>query len=288
MTGGLRVFDLKREEWLPQLKGHSLVEQQREANLLLFRSSDRGHSVYDLSNKRITSTFATDVWTRVVRFANAASIAVMSHGELVTVRMVDARTGETTHLHRPFAWVQRTVNLLVVGYIPWCFAWIIVSSRGRQWAWVDAVLVGGIPLTLFTARVVLVGDTLEPDRVPYQYSLGIIVAGVMLSIIWVVFGTTRLTLRVLPLAMALAGVGALLAFVFADDSELAWRAIATTAAPSLTFFLPLSVLRMFGWKLRVGTSRPTRFCYRAYAATGSPASVKLPVAQSKPRATRSR
>ena len=85
--------------------------------------------------------------------------------------------------------------------------------------------------------------------------------------LWLVFGRTRITLRVLPLIGFCGFVAALLALVFRHQPTTAWFALASTFIPVVVLSVWLVTIRLLNWKILVGeptakTREQTRFPLR--------------------------
>ena len=65
-----------------------------------------------------------------------------------TITEFDLATGKISRQWRPFAYVIPSLLGWLSAYAAWCLAWMLTSARRRWQAWVDVLLIGGVPFGL--------------------------------------------------------------------------------------------------------------------------------------------
>jgi hypothetical protein len=100
------------------------------------------------------------------------------------------------------------------------------------WAWLDVALVGGLAILVLSMRL-HAGATFDTERSPHHFMNRICIAGLTLTVTWLVLGKSRLILRGLPLLLTLSCVIAVRYMVWADRPVQVWRNTMWTLVPVL-------------------------------------------------------
>ncbi len=179
-----------------------------------------------------------------------AFVSSSKHGWTITE--FDLASGSVSRQWQPFRYVVPSLIGWLIAYAAWCVCWTLASVRQGSRAWGDVLLIGGVPFGLLTFRAVISGDTLDAHRHVYQYAQGIAMAGATVALIWLVFGRTRITLRVMPLLCVFALIAAVLAGVFRHQPATAWHALASTFIPVAALSVWLVMLRILKWRIVIG------------------------------------
>ena len=157
--------------------------------------------------------------------------------------ILDRKTGATIAKHQPlwgngyllFAWVAFTSL--------WWIGWFARSVADGGWAWLDCSCFLVIGLVAIAGRILLSGEPTSETRVELRICQGISAAGMALTCLWIVFGKTRWTLKILP---PIAWVAYVCAVVMAVFGLRSWAVGASVVTLSILFVWML----MAAWLMR--------------------------------------
>jgi hypothetical protein len=250
-SGEFRCFDLERREWLRAPGGTYRIFHVSEDRDYYFYRSVNGvtrFKVYSRLEDQFISEFESADRAEVFRLDEDRFVETSNrYGECV--RIIDANTGKTVREIKPLAWIVYLLIAVLILYAAWCAAWMIVSARTGGWAWVDVLVVVGIPCLVLLMRVVIGGDRLNLNRIPTRHALCGVMAAEMLAAVWIVFGATRLTLRIVPLMVLVAFFLALLTGVFYEAPWIVWYASTCAVVPAVCLTFLLGLFRVLGLRL---------------------------------------
>jgi hypothetical protein len=147
---------------------------------------------------------------------------------------------------------------VLVGYAAWCLFFLVHRSRGSGFAWVDVAVIFVLPLLILTTRLLMRGVSEDTARLPFAYAQGMSAAALGIASVWVVWGRTPWTLRILPFGITIAIVIAMIVICLRDQPAIVWAAIASVTAPAALAIVVLGVMRLAGLRLgRAETRRPS-------------------------------
>ena len=251
VAGGNRIYDLRNRRWLKKPGERlDLTVLSEDSSLALFSDAvERTElQVVDQESGNVLTRFARP-FDSTMCFTPDDQIAAITDQEVLTLSLRDPQTGEVIEVLRPFAWAGWVFPILLVGYAVWMIGWMRASAREGGPAWLDVVIVGGIPLTLLAIRAVVAGHPLDVGRGTHLHAQGITVAIATSFAFGVVFGRGRLVVRLMFFGLFAACLVAGLAVVFRDDSRTAWAGLATSLLPAVLSLVTFTLLRMLGWRL---------------------------------------
>ena len=182
-------------------------------------------------------------------FVNDHTLAVASKSHGLTVELIDFRTGRLIKRIAPFRWASWTLPILVALVTFWVGAWIRASVPENGWACGDVCLVASLLLVPMDVRMAYIHAPTDLNRIPLQYTQGILLGLFNISALWLATGTTRITLRLLPFLGCTTLLAGLLIAFFGPDDAWSWRGVLTTIAPSVGMCLLYRLLRSCGWKM---------------------------------------
>ena len=167
----------------------------------------------------------------------------------------DLATGKVLRSWQPYAYVGPSFIAWLIAFFVWSVLWVAASFRRGIFASIDVVLIGGVAFALLVLRVVIAGDTLDASRPAYQYAQGVAMAGGSVLLLWLVFGRTRITLRLLPLIGFCGVTTGILVAVFRHQPSNPWYALASTFLPIGVLSVWLIMLRVLNWKILIADAR---------------------------------
>jgi hypothetical protein len=168
--------------------------------------------------------------------------------------ILDRETGATIAKHQPlwgigyllFAWVAFTSL--------WWIGWFARSVADGGWAWLDCSCFLVINMAAVAGRILLSGEPTSETRIELRICQGICAAGVTLTCLWIVFGKTRWTLKILPPIAWVAFVCAVVMAVFGLRSWAVGATVMTLSVLFLWMLLAAWVMRWTGIRLKEPTN----------------------------------
>ena len=237
--GSFLYFDLETQQWLPRPEpNYRLYNISADRRYVYYCRIEDGYNckVYDRETAHCVGEFAMPLGSEVFRLDDGRLVETSDcYG--YSVRFLDFATGKTLREIRPLGWVLPGLFGLIVLYGIWCVLWMHVSAREHGWAWIDVVLVLGLPALIMILRTALRGDALDLTRPPTRHALGIVMAGEMISMVWIVYGKTRLSLRIVPMLVATSLLMVLLTGVFGEKPWIVWHATKCGIVPAVCFMV---------------------------------------------------
>ena len=112
--------------------------------------------------------------------------------------ILDQNTGATQKVIRPLRHISYVLTGWSLYLCAWVYLWVGWSVRNGGWGWLDCTLLLVFAILAITVRVQISGDPIAAGRLEFQIAQGFCVAGLSLALIWLVFGKTRWTLKILP------------------------------------------------------------------------------------------
>ncbi len=251
------IYDTSRQEWFYKpdeeiniALTRRNVAERLEDGLVLWRSGERNFTVIDQNSKSVLCDFETASGSNwVAQFIDSSRLAIASRTFGGCVNVYDVRTGDLLKSHRPFLWIAWCLPIVLIGYAAWSVCFIVHRARGNGWAWLDVAILLGIPLTILTLRLLLRGSPGDIARLPYSYAQGSSAAGIALTTVWLVWGRTSWTLRVLPVGITIAFVLLMIVLCLGRQPELVWQGIASVTVPCFAAITALAVSRWAGLQL---------------------------------------
>ena len=155
-----------------------------------------------------------------------------SHAYGLSVKIVEVPTGRHLRELVPLWWVPWFVGLSLGAYLISVTGWMRASAAEGGWAWLDLALVSGFALLIFSIRLYS-GATFDTERSPHRFINGISLAGLTLTVTWLVLGKSQLILRALPLLLTLSCIIAVRYAVWGDRPVQVWRNTMWILVPTL-------------------------------------------------------
>jgi hypothetical protein len=241
----LKILDWRKGVALPNITD-SDQHWRHTGPLIAVRGGDGNRRVIDFRTGDTVGQFRS---RHAMDYFDREHAVTSSQGFGWTITEFDLASGKVSRRWRPFAYVVPSLIGWLLAFFAWSVSWMLLSARLALWAWIDSLLIGGVAFGLLTFRAVISGDTLDDARHVYQYTQGIAMAGAAVVVLWLVFGRTRVTLRVLPPIALCALVASLLAVFFRDQPTTAWHAVGSTLIPVLLLSVWLVTLRLMKWQI---------------------------------------
>ncbi|MGN6546373.1 MAG: hypothetical protein ACTHK7_15070 [Aureliella sp.] len=170
----------------------------------------------------------------------------------VSSSVIDLSSGRVTHQQSPFRWVTWAMPLLVASFLGWAVLWLRVPGSTHVGLWCDLALLSLLVMLPLILRLLAVGDRTDLSRLPFNYGHGVFLGLFQLSVAWLFFGSSRLTLRYIPGLLVLSGLVATLLLVLGTQGSAADQAVsalATTLALVLAMCLVAGAARLAGWRM---------------------------------------
>jgi len=175
-------------------------------------------------------------------------ILIYSLSEFGTL-ISDRETGATIAKHRPL-WAMSTIMIGWIAFVAlWWIGWFARSVAEGGWAWLDCACFLVISLVAMTGRILVSGEPTSEIRFELRISQGLCAAGVALTVLWIVFGKTRWTLKILPPIAWVAFVCAVVITVFGLRSWAVGATIATLSMIYVWMLLVAWLMRFRGLRL---------------------------------------
>ncbi|TWU56147.1 DUF3488 domain-containing protein [Rubripirellula reticaptiva] len=176
-----------------------------------------------------------------------------------SVEVYDVNSGQMIDAIRPYAWVGWVFPVALIGYVVWMVAWLrdskhryeAIAAEGGppKWLVLDSLKLLGLPMIALVARVVLVGDSTDLYRPPFQYAQGISMAMLAMAVARFCWGQAVWTRRILPVAIVFVSIGFILAYCFRDAPQHATMAIVSVSTPLVVAAAALMFLRFAGCRI---------------------------------------
>ncbi len=244
---GWMNYDVAKRAWLDSPENSQLVNQLPDGSLQLYHSP--AHSeflLYDAEQKQIRFRLPSDHYLRLIDKERTVGL---NEWQFTDFRYYSNTDGRLIKTWSPFRLVPLGYVGLMASFILWSILWMRTSAHVGWWAWVDVLLVLGLPMAFLSYRCASTGPGWEITRLPYQYIAGGSIAIMTLCSLWIVFGRARWILRLLPLLVAEAAVVLICRLVLDQQLDIVWRAMATVNVPVVLVVCALALMRCVGWKL---------------------------------------
>ena len=181
-------------------------------------------------------------WGLTLEALGEDRILIYSLSEFGTM-ILDRETGATIAKHQPL-W---SIGYIMIGWVAivalWWIGWFARSVAEGVWAWLDCACFLVICLVAMTGRILVSGEPTSETRIELRIAQGLSAAGVALTVLWIVFGKTRLTLKILP---PIAWVAFVCAVVMAVFGLRSWAVGSTAVTLSIVYVSMLLV----AWLMR--------------------------------------
>ena len=250
---GHKTFDLITQKWLPTPdKDYQLYELSPNRRSLFYCDREindtRTWKLYDRDAEASFGEFVTPRGGQLYRWDDERVVAISDRfGH--SVQFFDLATGKLLDEFKPMAWIVYSIAGLLALFVLWAIAWMFVSAREGGWAWIDLLIVVGLPAAVMIIRTTLIANRFDLSRRPTQLALGLMMALLILASTWIVFGKTRISLRVTPLIVLTSLFMVLLTIVFGTQPWLIWHGTRCALGPALCLMVLTGLLRLSGWKL---------------------------------------
>lgn len=208
--------------------------------------------VYDTDADSVRFELAMPLASYKSQFLPDNRLAVVSNRYGVSSYVIDLDSGQVTHQQSPFRWVAWAMPLLFLSFLGWATLWLRVPARSPVWLWCDIALLSALALLPLMLRLFAVGSPTDLDRPPYNYSQGMFLALYQVSVAWLVFGNSRLTLRYIPTLLVLTALAVTLTCVLGTDRSAAAivaDALVKASVLALAMCLVAGLVRLLGWRL---------------------------------------
>jgi hypothetical protein len=150
-----------------------------------------------ISNSALGGAFLDDA-NRLVLTTRHCRILVYDLTSGALVRNID-----------PFFWPEWCMRCVIVAFALWCLVWLLVSVKIHPYGWLDFGVCSGL-LIAFYANL---------DYTDFFVSVGVFAAWVLASVVWLLFGTTRWSLRFQPLLLLFGVTSGIMNVLPIDGNE---------------------------------------------------------------------
>ncbi len=248
----LKIFNWQTGESLPSIQDSDQHWRQR-GSLIVVRSQQGYHRrVIDVQTGETIGSFRA---REGLNYFDRQRAIVSSADRGWTITEFDLATGKVSRSWQPYAYVCPSFVAWLIAFFVWSVLWVAASFRRGIFASTDVILIGGVAFSLLVLRVVIAGDTLDASRPGYQYAQGVAMAGASVLLLWLVFGRTRITLRLLPLIGFCGLTTGILVAVFRHQPSHSWYALASTFLPIAVLSVWLIMLRVLKWRIVVANAQ---------------------------------
>ena len=235
------------------------------AGLDTFWLHERGHgrSIFASQDMQsiacINDTSGERIWERsglfpefktglTLKALGADRILIYSLSEFGTL-MLDRETGATISKNQPL-WA---IGYIMMGWVAivtlWWIGWFARSVAEGGWAWLDCTCFLAISLVAMTGRILVSGEPTSETRFELRITQGLCAAGVALTVLWIVYGKTRWTLKILPPIALVAFVSAVVMVVFGLRSWAVGATVVTLLLVYVWMLLVAWLMRFRGLRL---------------------------------------
>ncbi len=164
---------------------------------------------------------------------------------------IDIETGKVVAHTTPFAWFSWLLPTTIVAFVMWCIL-AIQSAAGTRWQSHLAWLLPLLPLSVLLTHLSVWQMTSSPSFV-HNYIQGIFVGLLSTCSAWVVWGSGRPVVRLVPFVVVLALLIGL-ARLMLDSKELIFEAVWTSLSIVVFPVCVFGVMRLIG--VRAFHARP--------------------------------
>ncbi len=227
--------------------------QERSHGRSIFASQDTQSIVCvdDTTGERIwerNGLFPEYKWGLTLKALGEDRILIYSLTEFGAL-ILDRETGVTIAKHQPL-WAMRYIMMGWIAFVAlWWIGGFPRSVGEGGWACLDCTCFLAISLVAMTGRILVSGEPTSETRIELRIAQGLCAAGVALTVLWIVFGKTRWTLKILAPIAWIAFVCAVVMTVFGLRS---WAVGATVVTLSIVYFWMLFaawLMRLRGLRL---------------------------------------
>lgn len=163
--------------------------------------------------------------------------------------ILDRETGATIAKHQPLCGIGYWLFAWVTFTSLWWIGWFARSAADGGWAWLDCSCFLVIGMAAIAGRILLSGEPTSETRIELRICQGVCASGVALTCLWIVFGKTRWTLKILPPIGWVAFICAVVMAVFGLRSWAVGASLITLSILFLWMFLAALVMRFAGVRL---------------------------------------
>ena len=163
--------------------------------------------------------------------------------------ILDRETGATIAKHQPLWGIGYWLLAWVAFTSLWWIGWFARSVANGGWAWLDCSCFLVLSMAAFAGRILLSGEPTSETRFELRTCQGICAAGVALTCLWIVFGKTRWTLKILPPIAWVAFVCAVVMTVFGLRSWAVGAIVMTLSILFLWMLFAAWMMRFVGVRL---------------------------------------
>lgn len=243
-----RFFEVGSWKELPSPSDATLTK-------LWIRDKDRNQLVYSSPDMKkiecIDELTGATIWARdnpIWKQGQPFNLKALDSGQVLIhgfysnpdLAILAQSTGATQKVFRPLRYISYVLTGWSLYLCAWVYLWIGWSVRDGGWAWLDCTLLLVFAILAITVRVQISSDPHAVTRLEFRIAQGFCVAGLSFASVWLVFGRTRWTLKILPPFFIVAFICATITYIFGIGS---W-ATAETLAGLLAF---TTWMTLIGW-----------------------------------------
>ncbi len=244
-------YDLRQRKWIEVPKGTRLVARAPSGGVCRLLDDNRNGYLYDMQSKKrliLESTPASGSISWRLH-DDDTTIALDDHPGLLQFHVYNHRDGKLVKTFAPFRLVPYCLAALCLMFMLWSALWMRESARLGGWAWLDVLLVVGLPTAFCIWRHLSTGCPWDERRLTWAYILGGIGGVMLLSSAWWCLGRYRWTLRLLPLLATVAAATFTLRVIVGDQPDLYWSRISVLYIALVFWLISLTCARLLGARL---------------------------------------
>ncbi|MGI9474814.1 MAG: Hsp20/alpha crystallin family protein [Rubripirellula sp.] len=249
-------FNVNTQRWLPH---------PPNARKLLDRSDDKGMLVYSLgppggdiavfhAREERTACLIPSPLESEAFLLGSDRVVVMSDQDLVTVRIHELSDGNVLASWQPYLWVRPLLAFLLAGFGIWVVAWLWVSATHQTPAWIDGLLIGGVPLLCLAIRAMWIGGV--ASLIPMEYARGIASAAYAAILTSSLLSRSRWSMRPIPVLLLLSALLCYASLVYVNGPLEGWYFVAFALLHGSLAALPWLICVLAGYRLGTVPTEP--------------------------------
>ncbi len=201
---------------------------------------------YDRSEGKSQEPVTLGVPFTAVEEAEPGTWVVPSTAYGFSIAVVNTQANRLERFVAPYRWVALVLPVVAVAYLIWAWLWLQASLSDGGSAWLDSIVLGGLPLICMVVRA----EAVQSGLAVHLCVVSICTAAVAVAAVWLVFGNTRLPIRCVPLAVVFLFVVRWAMIYGWPEEEFDVGQVAFFIGSTLGILAVLTLFKCFGLRIK--------------------------------------